>query len=285
MRYPLKKAGRLPKFDTCRADWQSAWSEYHSDLQNGKLFFYEPSDQYSMWRKSRNHPLKPHSSPVTLALSDGQPWLTFPEDVVESVRHTYNRLCRVDPFPKQLALVSALRQEGTTFLSRAIGTTLAKDLSSSFCVVELNWWWPTSELPVSYSSGGLAAVMTGQVDLEDALIHTSMPNLSLLPAGNLDMDLRSTISRGTTFKAAIEYLTEHFDHLILDIPAILATNEAVPLASQAAACCMVIRQGVTTIENVRLALDEISHLPMAGVLMNQVNLRTPPFILNFIPQQ
>jgi len=239
-----------------------------------------------MWRKLRNNNVqKPLTRPIAIFLPEGQPWLTFPENVVESVRHMYNRLCRVDPFPKQLALISALRQEGTTYLSRAIGATLAKDLSSSFCVVELNWWWPTSELPESYQSGGLAAVMTGEVELEDALIRTSMPNLTILPAGDLDIDLRSTISRGTTFKAAIEYLTEHFDHMILDIPAVLSTNEAVPLASQAAACCIVIRQGVTTIENVRLALDEVSHLPVVGTLMNQVHLHTPQQILKFIPQQ
>ncbi|HNB52659.1 MAG TPA: hypothetical protein PK530_11980 [Anaerolineales bacterium] len=228
---------------------------------------------------------KPLVYPVEVTLPDGQTWLTIPESVVGSVRHLYNRLCRTDPFPKQLALISALRQEGTTYLSRAIGATLAQDLSSSFCIVELNWWWPTTELPSSYQAGGLAAVMTGDVDLEDALIRTSMPNFTILPAGDLDVSLRSTLSRGTTFKAAIEYLTEHFDHLILDIPAILSINEAVPLAAQAAACCMVVRQGVTSIENVRLALDEVSHLPIVGMVMNQVNLYTPKPILNLIPQQ
>lgn len=239
-----------------------------------------------MWRKSlKNKIQKPTVHPITVSLPDEQPWLTFPESVVESVRHMYNRLSRTNPFPKQLALISSLRQEGTTYLSRAIGATLAKDLSSSFCVVELNWWWPTTELPETYHSGGLAAVVAGQVDLEDAIIRTSMPNLTILPAGELEIELRSTISRGTTFKATIEYLTEHFDHLILDIPALLSTNEAMPLASQAEACCMVIRQGVTTIENVRLALDEISHLPVVGVMLNQVNLHTPSFILGFIPQQ
>lgn len=238
-----------------------------------------------MWRKRTNQPPKPIVSPLTVALPNQEPWLTFPEEVVESVRHMYNRISRTSAFPKQLALISALRQEGTTYLSRAIGATLAKDLSSSFCVVELNWWWPTPELPADYQAGGLAAVMTGQVNLEDAVIRTSMPNLTFLPAGNLDRELRSAISHGLAFQTTIEYLTEHFDHLILDIPAILFVNEAIPLASRAEACCMVIQQGVTTIENARLALDEISHLPIIGVVMNQVKLFTPPSVLKFIPQQ
>jgi MinD-like ATPase involved in chromosome partitioning or flagellar assembly len=239
-----------------------------------------------MWRKFQNQVIqKPPVLPVTVFLQEEQPWMTFPAHIVESVRQMSNRICRVTPFPKRLALFSALRQEGTTYLSRAIGATLAKDLSSSFCVVELNWWWPTSDLPTSYQAGGLAAVMTGQTALEEALIRTAMPNLTILPAGNLEVDLRSTISRGATFNTAIEYLQEHFDHLILDIPAILSVNEAIPLASQAETCCFVIQQGVTTIENVKLALDEVSHLPISGVVMNQVKFYTPPLVLNFIPQQ
>lgn len=239
----------------------------------------------TMWRKRTNQSPKPIVSPLTVSLPNGQSWLTFPEEAVENVRHLYNRISRTAAFPKQLALISALRQEGTTYLSRAIGATLAKDLSSSFCVVELNWWWPTPDLPADYQAGGLAAVITEQVALEEAVIRTSMPNLTFLPAGNLDRELRSAISHGLAFQTTIEYLTEHFDHLILDIPPILFVNEAIPLASRAEACCLVIQQGVTTIENVRLALDEISHLPIIGVAMNQVKFFTPPTVLKFIPQQ
>jgi Mrp family chromosome partitioning ATPase len=81
----------------------------------------------------------------------------------------------------------------------------------------------------------------------------------------------------------IEDLSKEFDHLILDIPAIRATNDAVPLASLGDACCLVIRQGVTTAEDVRLTLDEIDHLPILGVILNRVRLKTPRVILKFIP--
>ena len=47
---------------------------------------------------------------------------------------------------------------------------------------------------------------------------------------------------------------------------------------------MVIKHGVTSIENVRLALDDVNHLRILGVLMNQVNLQTPSLLLRFIPQ-
>jgi len=47
---------------------------------------------------------------------------------------------------------------------------------------------------------------------------------------------------------------------------------------------MVIRQGVTPINKVREALDEVKHLPMAGVVLNKIQVHTPQWLLNFIPQ-
>ena len=56
-----------------------------------------------------------------------------------------------------------------------------------------------------------------------------------------------------------------------------------PLASLSDACCLVIRQGVTPVEDVRLALDEIEHLTILGTVLNQAHYATPAVILKFIP--
>ena len=71
---------------------------------------------------------------------------------------------------------------------------------------------------------------------------------------------------------------------MLDIPAVSATNDAVPLASLGDACCLVVHQGVTPIEKVRSTLDEIDHLTVLGVIMNKTHNYTPSFLLNLIPQ-
>ncbi|MCA9925602.1 MAG: hypothetical protein KC421_24695, partial [Anaerolineales bacterium] len=72
---------------------------------------------------------------------------------------------------------------------------------------------------------------------------------------------------------------------LLDIPALLATSDAIPLASLSSGSCLVIKQGVTSIENVRLALDDIAHLNMLGVILNQAVIKTPKLFLRFIPQE
>ncbi len=86
------------------------------------------------------------NEPLSLIVTakDGIPVLTFPPQVVDSLRRTISRLNLKKSLPAQLSMVAALRQEGVTYLSRAFAAILANDFSTSVCAVELNWWWMLS---------------------------------------------------------------------------------------------------------------------------------------------
>lgn len=227
---------------------------------------------------------------LTLQAEDGTTLLTFPPEVIESLRRTLSRLISKKTLPARLALVAALRQEGVSYLSRALATTMANDLGASVCVVELNWWWPdeTLQAPVEAGRngrpGGLAEVLTEDLKLESAIMHTNRANLDILPAGRMPVANRPIMARSTLLKEILYQLSEQYEYLILDIPAIAATNDAIPLASLGDACCMVIHQGVTPVEKVRSALDEIDHLTVLGVILNKVKIATPSFLIHLIPQ-
>jgi Mrp family chromosome partitioning ATPase len=93
---------------------------------------------------------------------------------------------------------------------------------------------------------------------------------------------RPVYSRSQALQMLIHELGSRFDYLILDVPAILATNDAVPLASLGSACCMVVRQGATGISDVEQALDEIDHLTVLGVVLNRVKMSTPPGLVKLV---
>ncbi len=217
---------------------------------------------------------------LILSTEDGTHLLTFPADVVDPLRHLVARVTKNAVFPKRFALIAALRQEGVTYLSRALAVTLANDIEANICAVELNWWWPSP----SPNNGGLASVIAGEASLDEVIIQTSLPNLTLLPAGTMPMENRAAVARSSMLQDIIEQLSEKYDHILLDIPAVLASSDSIPLASLGTAACLVVRQGVTSVEDVRSALDDVDHLSVAGVVMNQVNLKTPSFLLRLIPQ-
>lgn len=232
-----------------------------------------------MWRRSKKRETETRPS-IILPTAEGTPLIAFPPRVVDPIRYMVARISRNEPFPERLLMMASLRQEGVTYLTRALATTMATDLEARICAIELNWWWPSD----SFETPGLAAVLSGQITMKEAIVPTGLPNLSLLPAGNSGVEKRSMFARSLVLQEMIEQLSQEYDHLILDLPAVRASTDAIPLSSLGTAACLVVRQGVTSVEDARLALDDMDHLPVLGVMMNQVHFNTPSFLLKYIPQ-
>jgi Mrp family chromosome partitioning ATPase len=272
------------------------------------------------FRKQKRSPLAINSA-LTLRTATGAALYTFPDGVVDSMRHMATSLMYKGALPARISMVAALREEGVTYTTLALATTLAYDLAVRVCVVELNWWSPviktqplqdmdqapatsrksrrakpkqseiqlavatTAHLPAAAGPAGLAAVLMEYMSLDEALVQTAMPNLALLPAGDLTLAQRPAMARSDALKACINQLSRRFDHIVLDIPAILATSDAIALASLGTSCCIVVRQGVTPVSSVRRALDDVKHLPMLGVILNQANTKLPRWVRALVPQE
>jgi Mrp family chromosome partitioning ATPase len=249
--------------------------------------------------------------PLSLHASDGTLLHNFPAEVVVSMRHMESTLAYSKQLPDRIAIVSALSGEGVTYTALALAVTLATDLPLRVCVVELNWHTPglltrlsrptiaaprrrrwrkpiAPEIAIPSSlvgRAGLAQLLTNAATLDEVLMPTAIPNLMLLPAGDLPQHQRAAMARSDTLKQYIQELGQRFDHLILDIPAIQSTTDAVPLASLARGCCVVIRQGVTPASSVRNALDDLKHLPMLGVILNQAYTNLPRWLQPLVPNE
>lgn len=243
---------------------------------------------------------------MALRSMEGKPLCSFSPEVVTSFRHMLTERTYQGGLPARIAMIAALREEGVTYTSLALGATLASDMAVKVCVVELNWWAPGMSRMLGQESvaepvvskerkeqgvaslpaqQGLAGVLMGAVSLDDALIKTELPNLVLLPAGDLPPAQRHILARSSSLKAMIDELGGRFDHLILDVPAVLLTSDAIALSALGDASCIVIRQGVTQAASVRRALDNVKSNSMLGVVLNQSSLKTPRWLLNLIPQE
>jgi Mrp family chromosome partitioning ATPase len=235
-------------------------------------------------RKKKKNAMSLKDIAIALETSDGHPITYFSTDVIDNLRRMVTKIHYKDGLPKVISLTSAIRQEGVTYLSWALGTTIAIDLQKTVCVVELNWWNPTDHLQFAQDAG-LAAVLNREIALDKAIIPTNNDNLSLLAAGHQPRRVqRAMWARSDLLQETLQQISEKFDHILLDIPAVRTTSDAIPLASLGDACALVVRQGITEVADVRLALDDITHLPMLGVIMNFVAFDTPSFIMKLIPQ-
>ncbi len=235
----------------------------------------------------------------------------FSGETVAAMRRMLTSLMYQATMPKSIANVAALRGEGVSYITMAMAATLASDVSARVCAVELNWWHPSLHLylagqppaPATKGKGkgkakgapaeaaapgpeeGLGAVLRGTTSLDQAIVGTSLPNLSVLPAGHVPAEARSALARSAQLKTTVEALGERFDYLIFDVPAVSATSDTVALTSLAESVEVVVRQGVTPVNTVKAALDEVKHVPVLGVILNQVQVYTPRWILNLLPQE
>ncbi len=235
-----------------------------------------------MLHLSRKEKVVSNVPELVLSSPDGEPWMAFPFTVVDQVRRLISRIGRKETIPPRLSFVAALRQEGVTYISWAFATTLAYDVETSVCIVDLNWWWPTELSRKITTCGGLAAVLTGETTLSQAVVKTGKSNLAILPAGELSLSERALYSRSMVLRQTINELAAHYDHLVLDIPSVLASHDAIPLASLGDACCLVIQQGVTSVNDVMTAMNDLDHLPQLGAVMNKFHLNTPTLVQRFV---
>lgn len=222
---------------------------------------------------------------LILQLKDGPIIEIFPADIVNAIRHMITQEHYKKSLPKRLSVVSALQEEGVTYVSRVLATSLAHDTGRSVCLVDLNWWAPN---PISMQlldhNPGITDVIYNGTNIQNALLPTTNPFLSILLAGGVDPRQRPILARSAELERLLVLLSERFDHIIMDIPAVKSSSDAIALASLGESCCAVVRQGVTSSTVVGQMLSELDHIPIMGVLLNRVDSKIPNWIERLVPQ-
>jgi Mrp family chromosome partitioning ATPase len=208
---------------------------------------------------------------------------TMPRELVETIHYLIARLQLSDDdggIRQRIAVVSASHGEGVTTVARSLAATLANDLDAQVCLVELGSV-PTGPLTAAATSGGIVGVINGDMSLDRALVATADPRLFTLSVGTTDRDLARDVLRAPQLASLFAKLDEQFHYVIFDVPPVLTGSHALGLVRHAEAYLLVVRHGVTTVEQVRAATDELRSLNCLGVVMNQYSTRIPKRLRRF----
>lgn len=226
---------------------------------------------------ARDHAGHTGDGGLAIFTADGQLVSEAPAEIAEGLRYSITRLERAGGgrLPDVLALTAALSGEGVTYTCQSLGAVLANDFGRTVAVVELNFGRPCStSQPV-----GIAQVVHGEVPLDQALVRTEVPGLVLLPAGRTAVSDRPVLSRMTALAETLADLRRRVDHVVLDVPAVLDTSDAVPLAAYADAVGLVLRHGVTSEHQAQRAVEDLAHLTFLGVILNRWTSPVPTRLL------
>lgn len=223
--------------------------------------------------------------------------------------------------PQRIAITSALRGEGVTYLTRSLASVLAYDTELSVALVDLNWRLPaapakgeaatkTESTPDAAiddvaddetdeaalpsepapttadrngrSAASLADVLAGDADVVDAIQQTMNPRLSLLTAGELALARRPAVAGGKALSTLVEEVATLFDHVILDLPPVLASSDAIQLAHLSDAYVLVVLQAVTREQQIESAIKELAGVESLGVILNRFDSKVPKFLRRMV---
>jgi Mrp family chromosome partitioning ATPase len=121
----------------------------------------------------------------------------------------------------------------------------------------------------------LADAIESDVRLDDIIIPTTNPRLSMVQAGGVPVARRPALAQGRPLASLLDQLDERFDHVLLDLPPVLASSDAMNLAQLADAYVLVVRQGSTSEAQVEAAVDELQGGETLGVILNRFDSDIP----------
>ncbi|MCS6900804.1 MAG: polysaccharide biosynthesis tyrosine autokinase [Myxococcales bacterium] len=196
--------------------------------------------------------------------------------VAEAARSIRSNITFMSPDrpPRLLLVTSASPSEGKTTTAATLAATFAQ-ANARTLIVDLDLRRP--RLHKIFDIGpehGITSVMLGEETLDEAIQPTSVPNLSVLPAGRTPPNPAELLMSDRLMEL-LHQLRDRFDRVIIDSPPTNPVTDAVILSTRVDGTVFVVRSYSTTIDQVRHSLRAIRGVQgkLLGVILNVVDLR------------
>lgn len=175
---------------------------------------------------------------------------------------------------KTILVTSTIPQEGKSSIAVNLATVFAQK-NEQVIIVEADM--RKHRLAQSFdleNKDGLSSFLAGTADLEKIIKKTSVPNLSLMPAGPVPPNPAELL---TSAKVTwlLEELKKRFDRIIIDSPPVLTVADTSILANIVDGTIEVIRAGFVNLEAVLRTKQRLMEVKarVIGVILNNVEIK------------
>jgi polysaccharide biosynthesis transport protein len=195
--------------------------------------------------------------------------------VAEAARTIRTNLTLMDPKnPYRTILVtSGIPGEGKTTVACSIAISMA-NTGQKVVLVDCDLRRPRVHRVFGTSSDvGVSTILFGKSTVEESLVTSGVPNLSILPFGPPPPN-PAEIFHDSRFREMLAELATRFDRVIIDSPPTLAVTDPALLSTMVDGTIMVVRAFDTTREMARRALRGLQSVGgnIGGIVLNAVDL-------------
>jgi capsular exopolysaccharide synthesis family protein len=176
--------------------------------------------------------------------------------------------------PKTILVTSPHPEDGKTSLVTNLAITLAQLGSGEILIIDGDMRRPNLhnilEVP---KAPGLSTYLTGQAALDDVIVATGIPNLSVIPAGRLPVN-PSELVASARFKQALETLGQRFAYIIIDTGPLFGVSDGMILAGQVEGVVLILRHGRASRDAAQRAIRSLMSVRarLLGVILNDVEI-------------
>lgn len=165
---------------------------------------------------------------------------------------------------KRILVSSSIANEGKTFISTHLAASLAA-AEQKVVLVDLNLHQPESTTFYGLNNeNGISDYVKGSIDLAHIIRTTSIPYLSVVPAG-AKTNNATAILLNEKLNLLFKQLEKEFDFIVIDAPAIELTTDAYILSKHTDATLFIIRHGYTPVTLVQKLNENIKLQYMQGL--------------------
>jgi capsular exopolysaccharide synthesis family protein len=172
--------------------------------------------------------------------------------------------------PRVIVITSSVPEEGKSTVALYLAATMALG-NSRVLLVDADMRRGTLHECFGAAPGpGLAEILNCETTAAGAIVHPELDNLCLLPAGEAKRNPGELVLSSEWSRMLAE-VRQQFDYILVDTPPVLATNDAVALASKADGVLFVVRASYTSARIARGALNVLRqcHANVLGLVFNR----------------
>lgn len=173
---------------------------------------------------------------------------------------------------KTVAISSPRYGDGKSTTAINLAVSIAQDLKQTALLVDLDLRKPSLEQYLGLDvKSGLTDYLSGHATVSDCLIRMPFERLSVFPAGKPIAASSETLGSPQMGKLAAELKQRYDDRLIIyDMPPLLEQDDPLVFLPHVDSFLLVVREGVTTAEEVKRCLDILASAKVIGVILNAV---------------
>jgi len=176
---------------------------------------------------------------------------------------------------RNLVITSAGPQEGKTTVANALAITMAQ-AGSRVLLVDTDMRRPRMHRVYGVSNEiGVSSVIVGDAKLSDAIKHTEVTNLDILPCGPVPPNPAEMLL-SNAFKVLVAELNNRYERIVFDSPPVGAVTDPVILGTQTDGVVLVFKGGQTTREiaaqATRALLD--ANVRILGAVINDLDIES-----------